>query len=173
MRATRQTALTHSCVNVPQEFTAQPGTQSPPFPLQTSVAISKRNTMPWVPGLDSPLPHPAASFAVCPPSSQTSYLQLTGSHFEGEVGDTASGPAGCIGGMQLIPDGVSVHLREPESGPVSSKASHRSQGPRGSPPHGQDPRGRELDRQRCLPSAPPPKGKASCVPQSQHDFFPA
>lgn len=35
------------------------------------------------------------------------------------------------------------------------------------PPHGQDPRGRELGRRRCLPSAPPPKGKASCVPQSQ------
>lgn len=42
------------------------------------------------------------------------------------------------------------------------------------PSHGQDPRGRELGRQCCLPSAPPPKGKASCVPQSQHDFsFPA
>lgn len=41
------------------------------------------------------------------------------------------------------------------------------------PPHGQDPRGRELGRQSCLPSAPPPKGKASCVPQSQQDFFPA
>lgn len=42
------------------------------------------------------------------------------------------------------------------------------------PPQGQDPRGRLLDRQRCLPSAPPPKGKASCIPQSQHDVsFPA
>lgn len=42
------------------------------------------------------------------------------------------------------------------------------------PPHGQDPRGRELGRQCCLPSAPPPKGKASCIPQSQHDVsFPA
>lgn len=25
----------------------------------------------------------------------------------------------------------------------------------------------------CLPHAPPPKGKASHVPQSQHSFFPA
>lgn len=42
------------------------------------------------------------------------------------------------------------------------------------PPHGQDPRGRELGRQCCLPSAPPPKGKASCIPQSQRDVsFPA
>lgn len=43
------------------------------------------------------------------------------------------------------------------------------------PPHGQDPRGRELGRQSCLPSAPPPKGKASCVPSpsrtsSQHQL---
>lgn len=41
------------------------------------------------------------------------------------------------------------------------------------PPHGQDPRGRELGRQSCLPSAPPPKGKASCVPQSQEDLSPS
>lgn len=61
-----------------------------------------------------------------------------------------------------------------------SQGPHRPRLPTGArargwcPPHGQNPRGRELGRQCCLPSAPPPKGKASCIPQSQHDVsFPA
>lgn len=43
-------------------------------------------------------------------------LQLSGSYFEGKVGDAARSPAGCIGGMQLVPDGVSIDLWGPGSG---------------------------------------------------------
>jgi len=38
------------------------------------------------------------------------YLQLPGGHLEGQLGDAASGPASSVGGMQLIPDGIAVHL---------------------------------------------------------------
>lgn len=77
MLVNQQTALSHSCMNVPQQFKSQPGPQSPQFPLENPVAISKMNAMPGVLGLDSALPHSAASFVVCSPSTQTSYLQLT------------------------------------------------------------------------------------------------
>lgn len=39
------------------------------------------------------------------------YLQLPGGHLEGQLGDAAHGPAGSIGGMQLVPDGITVHLK--------------------------------------------------------------
>lgn len=48
------------------------------------------------------------------PSGQSPYLQLPAGHFEGQLGDAACGPASCIGGMQLIPDGITVHLQARE-----------------------------------------------------------
>lgn len=48
------------------------------------------------------------------PLCEATYLQLPGGHLEGQLGDAARGPAGCVGGVQLVPDGIAVHLQARE-----------------------------------------------------------
>lgn len=43
------------------------------------------------------------------------YLQLSGGHLEDELHHGADGEAGRAGGVDLVPDGVAVHLKDQRS----------------------------------------------------------
>lgn len=79
---------------------------------------------------------------------------------------------GRIGGVQLIPDGVGVHLWGPESRPASPTASHRSQGLRAVPTPWLGPQGQGAGQMAASPCPTAQRQGLPC-PQSQHSFFPA
>ena len=144
------------------------------FPSKTLWCSPREMRYPGFWAQPSLLPHSATSPVACLPPSQTSYLQLVGSHFEGQIRHAAGGPTGCIGRVQFIPDGVSVHLRGPESGPASSKASPRRQGPWAVPSPWPGPQGQGAGQTELPPQCPPAPRQGLLYPQSQHDVsFPA
>lgn len=61
------------------------------------------------------------------------YLQLAGRHFEDELHHGADGEASGAGGVDLVPNGVAVHLKKtPPASQMSQRGNIRSAGRTGS-----------------------------------------